>query len=59
LKLRKLTKTDEDMNKILSLNNRLTSGRNTKWTSENPQENTFFNNYGTMLDFFDYSGARV
>ncbi len=47
------------MNMMLSLNNRLATGRNTKWTSEDPQENTFFYNYGTMLDFFDYSGARV
>jgi len=47
------------MNMMLSLNNRLATVRNTKWTSEDPQENTFFYNYGTMLDFFDYSGARV
>ena len=44
---------------MLSLNNRLSTGRNTKWTSEDLQENTFFYNYGAMLDFFDYSGARV
>lgn len=31
----------------------------TKWTKADPEENKVFLNFGTMIDFFDYSGVRV
>lgn len=31
----------------------------TKWTSRNEDKNRIYFNYGTMLDFFDYSGVVV
>ena len=33
--------------------------KKTKWTSPEPFVNKIYMNYGTMLDFFDYSGVRV
>lgn len=33
--------------------------RKTKWTTTDPVANKVYFNYGTMLDFFDYSGVRV
>ena len=30
-----------------------------KWTSRNEDKNRVYFNYGTMLDFFDYSGVTV
>ena len=33
--------------------------KDTKWTSRNEEKNKVFFNYGTMLDFFDYSGVVV
>jgi hypothetical protein len=33
--------------------------KETKWTSRNEDKNRIFFNYGTMLDFFDYSGVVI
>lgn len=33
--------------------------KDTKWTKIDPEENRIFANFGTMVDFFDYSGVRV
>jgi hypothetical protein len=30
-----------------------------KWTHSNPEINKIYKNYGTMIDFFDYSGVRI
>ena len=32
---------------------------NTYWTAKDDDTNKMLKNYGTMLDFFDYSGVRV
>ena len=33
--------------------------QDTKWTARNEDKNRIFFNYGTMLDFFDYSGVVI
>jgi hypothetical protein len=33
--------------------------KESKWTSRNEDKNRVYFNYGTMLDFFDYSGVVV
>jgi hypothetical protein len=33
--------------------------KNSKWTSINEDKNRIYFNFGTMLDFFDYSGVAI
>lgn len=33
--------------------------KESKWTSRNEDKNRIYFNYGTMLDFFDYSGVAI
>lgn len=52
----RLDREGDDTGQPVEVSRRVTD---TKWTTSDPNVNRYYVNYGTMLDFFDYSGVRL